>query len=368
MTKIVGIIVEHNPFHNGHYYHILETKKAHPDALIVACMSGHFLQRGEPAIVHPHLRTKWLLAHGIDLIVELPYAFATARADVFATGAIKIFAALGVNTVVFGSETNNLARLHTIAQEKITKKQVLDTIIQKKMHQGARYKTAYSNAVDTIINDDQTELQPNDILGLAYIEAAKKFAPNICFQSIKRQHNHYGDTSLPADETKFASATSIRYALQNNDWNSINQFVPASVFSALKENASYFGHWERLYPYLRYRALTVSSCIAENTYEMSEGLENRIIETAKNNLHFNTYMQALKTKRYSYNRLQRASLHLLTGASKAYMQSQQSQPISIRLLGANVHGTKLLKGVDNVFATNKAWYAHDPFQQQLEQL
>ncbi|MGL4522658.1 MAG: nucleotidyltransferase [Bacilli bacterium] len=371
MTTIIGIVVEHNPLHNGHLYHILESKKMQPDTIVVACMSGLFLQRGEPSILHSKIRTEWMLAHGVDLVVELPYAFSTAQASLFAEGAVRILASLSVDTIVFGSESNNIQSLETLAQMKVDKKAAIDVSVQSKMQQGLRYSNALSDALAEHMDHSQTfSFQPNDILGLAYIEAINKFAPHIKAKSIVRMHNAFGDTTLPESGHYFASATSIRHSIEKNEWAEIEQYVPTDVFNTLLHHQHSIGHWEKFYPFLQYRGLTMNENNAAEIAEISEGLEHRILKTLQQNQTFTDYMNALKTKRYPYNRLQRASLHLLTGATKSYIKSkQQEQHIPIRLLGMNTRGRQLLKHCNApLFVSNSAWYKHDPFQLRLEQL
>ena len=49
--KILGIIVEYNPFHTGHLYHLQKAKEMVKPDLTIAIMSGNYVQRGEVAIL-----------------------------------------------------------------------------------------------------------------------------------------------------------------------------------------------------------------------------------------------------------------------------------------------------------------------------
>ncbi|MGX1826521.1 nucleotidyltransferase family protein, partial [Heyndrickxia sporothermodurans] len=100
-----GLIVEYNPFHNGHFFHVEEARKRTDADVIIAVMSGNFLQRGEPAIISKWARAKMALQAGVDIVVELPYAFAVQHAETFAYGSINILHALKCNSFCFGSES-----------------------------------------------------------------------------------------------------------------------------------------------------------------------------------------------------------------------------------------------------------------------
>ena len=112
----IGIIAEYNPFHNGHIYHINKIKEMYPDSIIVAIVSGNFTQRGIPSIIDKWEKTKIALKYGIDLVIELPFPFASQSSDIFAKGAISLLKELKVNKLVFGSESNDIENLKELAR------------------------------------------------------------------------------------------------------------------------------------------------------------------------------------------------------------------------------------------------------------
>ena len=189
--KICGIVTEYNPFHNGHLYHIKKAKEISKCDILIAVMSGNFVQRGEPAIADKWLRTKYALENGVDIVIELPYPFALQSADGFAKGAIRSLQLAGVNCIVFGSETNDIIKLQTIAKEAF----------QPKTKDFSMAKN-FSMTFDT--------LSSNDILGISYLKALQN--TNIIPDTIKRT-NQYHDTDLAQS---IASATAIRKGVFNN--------------------------------------------------------------------------------------------------------------------------------------------------------
>ena len=100
---VIGIIVEYNPFHNGHIYHINKIKEKYPDSIIIAVMSGNVTERGDISIIDKWDKTKIALKYGIDLVIELPFKFASQSADLFARGAMEILNEMKVDKIVFGS-------------------------------------------------------------------------------------------------------------------------------------------------------------------------------------------------------------------------------------------------------------------------
>ena len=103
--KIVGLITEYNPFHNGHLYHIEKAKEITGADFVIVVMSGDYVQRGAPAIMPKHLRAEIALEAGVDLLFELPVCYAVGSAEYFAKGAVSLFERLGcIDSICFGSE------------------------------------------------------------------------------------------------------------------------------------------------------------------------------------------------------------------------------------------------------------------------
>lgn len=341
--NITGIVVEYNPFHNGHLLHAKQSRKQTNADVIVAVMSGNFLQRGEPALVSKWARTKMALANGVDLVVELPYVYATQHAEMFAQGSISILNNIGATSVCFGSEAGEIEPFHSLVSFISNNKETYNTHVQEALKKGQSYPRALASAFKSLqTSDDLLDLsKPNNILGYHYVKAIYQQRAKLKPFTIQRTSAQYHDKEIPIGE--IASATSIREALvkQKNDLTSIQHVVPAITFEQLQsyyEEYTGFHHWERLFPFLKYRILTTSKQQLQTLYEAEEGLENRLIRSIKEATSFREFMEILKTKRYTWTRLQRLCLHTLTNTTKDEMSNIPKKCPYIRILGMNEKG------------------------------
>jgi predicted nucleotidyltransferase len=338
--KALGLIVEYNPFHNGHLFHIEAAKQTVMPDVVIAVMSGNFLQRGEPALVNKWYRTEMALLGGVDIVVELPYRFATQKAETFALGAVSILNALNCDSLCFGSEDGDInSFLNTRSMIEENNEQ-FQQYINKYIKSGISYPTALKYAFNDLApTDEMVNLsKPNNILGYHYIEAIDKLCSPIKAFTIKRKNAEYHDEHF-ASET-IASATSIRKALFSNKGD-IDRFVPISTKDLLIkyiDDFQEFHQWENYWPLLKYRILHAANSELKEIYEVEEGLENRFKNAASHSQSFQEFMQSIKTKRYTWTRLQRACLHILTNTKKADMLTQIETPSYLRLLGMTEKG------------------------------
>lgn len=347
--KSVGVIVEYNPFHNGHHYHIKQSL-AHTDAdIVIAVMSGNFLQRGEPALVSKWIRTKMALQGGADIVVELPYAFATGKAEIFANGAVSILDALGTDVVCFGSEQGTIEPFE--ATITFLKKHQEAYRRELKMHldEGHSFPKAASLAFqDLDSEDDIVNLSmPNNILGFHYVKAIYDQQSTMGAATIPRISAGYHDDELST--TNIASATGIRKAIATGEdsLDQVRPYIPAFTYRQLQEAYAIQGgyhHWETFFPYLQYRLLTARVRELEAIYEAEEGLQHRLIAAGKQADNFASFMEQIKTKRYTWARLQRLCVHILTNTTKQEMESIRRDPRApyIRLLGMSEAGQAYL--------------------------
>jgi predicted nucleotidyltransferase len=342
----LGLIVEYNPFHNGHLFHIEAAKQnARPD-VVIAVMSGNFLQRGEPALVNKWYRTEMALLGGVDIVVELPYRFATQKAETFALGAVSILDALRCSSLCFGSEDGDINSFQLTRSMIDTNQEQFQSKIKQYIKSGISYPSAIKHAFNDLApTEEMINLsKPNNILGYHYIEAIDKLGSPMEAFTIKRKNAEYHDEHF-ASET-IASATSIRKALFSNEkLNDVNRFVPHSTKDLLIkyiEEFNEFHQWESYWPLLRYRIVQATSTELKEIYEVEEGLENRFKDVAFHSQSFQSFMQNVKTKRYTWTRLQRACLHILTNTKKADMLNLKETPSYIRLLGMTDIGQKYL--------------------------
>lgn len=319
---VIGVIAEYNPFHNGHLYHINEIKRMYPNSIIVAVISTSFLQRGEVSILNKWDKTRICLENGIDLVIELPFVFSSQSADVFSYGALKILNYLNVNKLVFGSESNDIKLLYNLAKEQLNNKSY-DKKVKKYLDEGYNYPTAMSKALSSKVSS------PNDLLAISYIKQIIKNNYNITPISIKRTNN-YHDINIKSNIT---SATSIRNLIKNN--KSIKKYVPNDTYKYIYKNINIFS-------YLKYKINADKDIL--NTYQtVDEGIENRLINYINKSKTIDDFIFNIKTKRYTYNKINRMFIHILTSFTKE--DAKDIDVTYIRVLGFNTKGKTYLKEI-----------------------
>jgi len=328
---------------------VQQTKKLTQSDIIIAVMSGPFLQRGEPALISKWYRTKMALANGVDLVVELPYVFATQKAETFANGAISILNALRVSEICFGSEDGQIKNFYNTISVQKNEEETFNCLVKQFMDAGNSYAKATSDAFSHILTSENNidMSQPNNILGFQYMKAILSQNSSIQAQTIQRFASHYHDETF--NDQYIASATSIRKQLfsEEGSFTTIEPFLPQATTSLLanyKQNYGILHNWEQYFSFFKYRLMTMSPGDLRHIYEIEEGLEHRILSKIQNSSSFYSFMEALKTKRYTWTRLQRACTHILTNTTKEEIRSaniEQHAPY-IRLLGMSQKGQTYL--------------------------
>lgn len=343
----VGIVVEYNPFHNGHAYHLEQTKLKSGADVVIAVMSGPFLQRGEPALLPKWMRARMALLAGVDIVLELPYPFATQKADTFALGAISTLDAIGCSSVCFGSESGEIADFLATIEFLEKHRTQYEQNSKKYIKEGLNYPSALSRAfLDLQPEENLADLsQPNNILGIQYMKAINEIDSSMKAITISRTNAGYHDEQFTSDS--IASATSIRKALFSRDrtFEQILPYIPNTTAAILSDFKGYYQHfldWERYWPFLQFRILQTTAAELRHIYEVEEGLENRLIKIALESNSFQEFMNKLKTKRYTWTRLQRLCVHILTNTTVTEMEARMEKPSYIRLLGMNEKGRSYL--------------------------
>ena len=310
--KITGLIVEYNPFHNGHLYHINQARQlTNPDVLI-AVTSGNYNQRGDLSIINKFEKTKAALDNGVDLVVELPYIYVTQNAYVFGNKAVDILNRLNVNDLVFGSETNNLDELKKYAELEVDV-----TRLKQLMHDGNSYPKAYGLL--------SSSLYPNDMLAVTYLKALKD--TNINPISIQRTNDYLSDNI-----DIISSATAIRKAYKSN--LDISKTTPISINNPVYN--------EDLYPYIRNILFTHSSKQLSDIFLVSEGIENLLKENAIKYDNYDEFINNTVSRRYTKSRIQRILLQIANNITKQEVSELPNNDY-IRVLGFNSKGQQLLK-------------------------
>ncbi|KON89207.1 hypothetical protein AF332_21965 [Sporosarcina globispora] len=342
-----GVIVEYNPFHNGHAFHLEQAKKVSGADTVIAVMSGNFLQRGEPALVSKWKRAEMALKFGADILFELPYQFAVQQADIFASGAVSILEAAGCRSLCFGSESGNMESFHQTLSFLEEHNPVYQERVRLHLDSGFSYPKATSMAfLDLRPEDELVDLsKPNNILGFQYLRAASTQKSSMKLFTIARKSAGYHDEQFSSDS--IASATSIRKALfsENGEIEYIRQYVPESTYQGLLQYREEFGgfhYWEQYWPFLKYRLVHLQPEELRGIYEMEEGLEHRFLAAAIQADSFQQFMEKIKTKRYTWTRLQRACIHILTNTKKTDMPNKPIKAKYLRLLGMSKNGREYL--------------------------
>lgn len=344
-VSTLGIIVEYNPFHNGHLYHLNQAKKITNATTTIGIMSGSFLQRGEPAIVDKWSRAKMAIAQGLDLVIELPIIYSTQSADWFALGATSLLEHLKVDSLVFGSESDSIELLHKIADLLLDEPVDFKDLIKKELSLGHSYPRALSLSVQKYYNTDFAISKPNDILGIQYLLNLKKMNSSIQAYTIKRLHANYNDQEITEEE--IASATAVRKTIfSTGDIESIKSVVPINTYNYLTEEweARRINSWSN---YLHSLLLIANSSDSEKLKElhsMDEGFEQRIKENLLHSPTFEQLILALKTKRYTTTKIQRTLLYLMLDLTKEKVKALNVEqgPTYVRVLGFNENGRNYL--------------------------
>lgn len=326
----IGIIAEYNPIHYGHIYQINKIKEQFPDSIIIVITNGTFTQRGNVAILNKWDKTKLCLENKIDLIVELPFAYATQSADIFAKASLEILNHLKIDILAFGSESNNLDKLDKIVDTQLNNKEY-DQKVKTYLKTGTNYPTAMSKALTDILGYTITE--PNDLLALSYIKEIKKQNYKIKPFLIKRIGSYHGNKII----SNIASASLIRSLLKENE--DITPYIPNNTNNYLYKNLSN----ENYFPYLKYKILSTNDLSIYQTVD--EGIENRIKKVIQISNSWEELIQNIKTKRYTYNKINRMLIHILTSFTKIEANSLKID--YIRVLGFNIKGKKHLNKIKN---------------------
>lgn len=346
--NITGIITEYNPFHNGHLYHLTEAKKATNSDGVICIMSGNFVQRGGPSIVDKWKRTEMALENGVDLVLELPTFYAVSSAELFARGAISILNSLGVvDNLYFGSECGDVNKLYEIAKILTTNNDSFNSILKSNLKEGISFAKAREKSLIHFSKDDSIKeviSSSNNILGIEYIKAILSEKSNIKPYTLKREGNNYTDTSLAK---VFSSATSIRKALLANidSLEALNTVMPLSSINILKEslNIGYnFTFDEDLYQYLRYKIST--NCVNfNNLYEISEGLDKKILKEILDSTSYEDLIFRVKSKRYTYTKISRLLTQIFIGFDNFDLNKDTINNYNYgRILGFNSKGQEIL--------------------------
>ena len=350
-NRVLGIIAEYNPFHNGHMYHLQKAKEQSGAQYCICVMSGNFVQRGNTSIVNKWKKAEMALLNGVDLVIELPTIYSVASAEGFSLGAIKLLNNLKiVDAISFGTETSDFAALNNISSIVNEEPMKYKSILNSELKKGLSFPKARENALMLYLNDnkryDNILNTPNNILAIEYLKALKKIKSTIQPIPVKREKVYYNDNVI-VDE--FASATAIRKLLKNEEFSEIRKVVPKSTYQILKKETELgnvvldLSRYEKEIIY-NLRRMTVSE-IAELP-DVNEGLEHSLKNAANYSNDITNLINIVKTKRYTVTRIQRILICALLGITKRDVGMAKKTEPYIRVLGFNEKGKELISRIN----------------------
>ncbi len=340
--KVVGLITEYNPFHNGHLHHLRQSLRASGADASAAIMSGHFLQRGEPALVDKWVRTEMALAAGLDLVFELPLPFACNSAPCFAQGAVQSLNGLGiVDALCFGSEAGDLAGLQSAAEVLNRRAEEIEHLTADLLRQGVNYPTARARLLQQIAPHLPIEqlAEPNNILGLEYLRALLRTSSSIKPVTIRRLGPGYHDT---AAQGGIASASGIRQMLAAGE--PVQELLPAACWTLLEQalKADHRLDWSQVFRLLLARLLPEADSLRD-LYQVEHGLDNRLAAAAQTARDYGDLAAAVKSRQWTLTRIQRILAYVMLQVSRREMTALlEAGPLYLRLLGMSGKGRQCL--------------------------
>ena len=389
--KTIGIIAEYNPFHKGHAHQLQELRRIYPEATLLVVMSGDFVQRGTPAIFSKFHRAQWAVMGGADIVFELPSMFAVSSAEYFASGGIRLLHALGCDSISFGAS-------HTQVEDLVSVAKALDhpstqELLRTFLSQGYSYATALRKAVQGFhleskaleSSNDMSLLDndPNTILGIEYIRALHRYHINLDIIPVERTSSHHNQTlddSLPsgtalrsaiyASKHTSSSLSRSHNAQQVSDTSFLEEdtfkwhhYVPSMVAPLAIDivQANYYANLDRYYDMIHVTSRIATKEELQNLQDMSDGLEEAWL-TANALSSWEQARESLKSRRYTYTRLDRiASYSLFHRTKELFQECHQQGPTYSRLLAFNDRGRQYLKEKRSFISIVQKWA---PFCQQ----
>ncbi len=339
--KSIGIVAEYNPIHIGHAYQLSYIAERWPQATRIVVMSGSFVQRGLPAFFSKYDRASWAILSGADLVIELPSVFAIRSAEIFASGAMRLLSKMKVDAFSFGSEISNLDLLDKTAQ--LTFDDMVQKECQKLLRTGLSYGAALRQAISAVNPAVAPLLQsPNALLGIEYLRAVYQYDLPLIPLIVKRESSYHRKT---LDKTRYPSATALRLAMEKTGYHDLSPYfteeVGPLVENALKRGA--YSSLSRYYDLLLYAGRTLPLHTLSLLGDFSEGIENRWKEMC-HHVSWPLARDHIKTKRYSYARIDRmAAYTLLSWTQETLQKAHRCGPLYARVLAFNQTGRLWLR-------------------------
>ncbi len=357
MKKILGIIAEYNPFHNGHLYQIQKAKEESNADFIIALISSSFVQRGELSIYSSYERAKMAVKNGISAVFEMPAYFSSSSAESFAFYGVDFFNKLGLDYISFGSESANYKHLYTLSNILNKESENFKQVLKDELKKGYSYPKSRQIAFEKIekaYNIDFSNIlnNPNNILAIEYLKAMNNLNSHMKPIIIKRSSNNYNSKLL--DNDNFSSASAIRYSILNNhNYNIIKNSIPENIYNYIStinplsndDALNIIYYMLNLYKYKKKNL---------NIYlDINTNLSNRILNSFENVKSYEQLISLIKTKDYTYSRISRAVTHILLNIQKEKFKDFYKQGASYaRLLAFKKSDIEVLTLLKNRTSLN----------------
>ena len=352
--KIAGVISEYNPFHNGHKYHLQQTREQTGADYIIVIMSGNFVQRGVPAMYHKYLRAKQALLEGADLVLELPALYSTASAPNFAYGAVSSLLATNlISHLSFGMEAARLDDLKAIADFLTCESVTYQHALRAELSKGCSFPIARIHAIEGLISKQKlsTDLKqlletPNNILAIEYLKVLNQKNAAVTPMGIHRRDSGYHSTNMELD---FSSATAIRNEIFTNGLNDkVKAAIPPASFEMFRKESSARPITPDSITDLLQYVLTRHRGSFTGYSDLDEELSNRLSKIHYGNFSFEELSNQLTGKHTTKTHCYRALLHIFLDITKEYDSyfSLDTVPY-LRVLGVKRETTSLLKYLHN---------------------
>ena len=353
MAKVLGIIAEYNPFHNGHLYQIQKAKEQVGADYVIAVMSGNFVQRGNTSLVNKWVKAKMALLNEVDLVIELPIVYSLSSAENFAEGAIKLLDSLKiVNTVCFGTETGDFAAINNIVRVMCEKPKEYMTMLSHELKKGLSYPRARENALMVYLNDVKRYANimtgSNNILAIEYLKALRKYRSKMSPLAIQRKNVYYNDEKI-VDE--YASSTAIRKMASRGQFDEMRKVMPTNAYMILTDEIKKGDFVIDVVEFEKeiiftLRKMSISE-IAE-LQDVTEGLEFAIKDAVNSFNNISDVIDAIKSKRYTQTRIQRILLYALLGITKKDIENSKKVIPYARVLGLNDKGKEMISDISSI--------------------
>jgi len=327
----IGIVAEFNPLHSGHRYLIKCARKLADEnhGEVICVMSEFFTQRGEVAIVDGYIRAKEAVRSGCDMVIALPYLGSVAYGDDFARKSIEILAGAGITHLIFGTEKDDIS----VFEEIYTKQQKINGEEYKKL-----LKTGLNHAKINSALYGLESNNPNFSLAYSYYKAIREADLDIKMVPVKREGQGLNSSDISGEV--HLSATAIR---RNINDEKIEKYLSKEMVADLRKEA--IASEDALFPYLKYKIVSLGKAGIEQIYDVSEGLENRIYEAALKAKSYSNLVVLIATKRYSNKKIQRVLLHILTNTTKENYKENFSTN-NFRVLAVKKHKAAIIREIN----------------------